>query len=127
MNVITIDGRKFNVAVDKLTRKASVLDGKNAGRVLSGRMDRDIIGTYYNYELSFGTSMLSPVDYDALYELLTAPVDYHTITVPYGQGTKTFQAYVANASDTLSLMTDKMNLWGDLAIAFVAMEPERRP
>ena len=70
---------------------------------------------------------MSPTDYDALYETLTAPVDYHTITVPYGQETKTFRAYVSNASDVLRRMTDKVNLWGELTIKFTAMEPNRRP
>jgi len=125
MKPITIDGNEYDVQVTGLTRKAAVLDGKNAGRVLSGRMTRDIIGTYYNYDISFGTSKLSPADYDALYELLTAPVEYHTITVPYGQGTKTFEAYVANATDTLRRMTQNYNHWGDLTITFTAMEPQR--
>lgn len=127
MNVITIDGKEYNVGVVSLKRGAAVLDGKNAGRVLTGRMVRDIIGTYYNYDLTFGRSLLSPTDYDALYEVLTAPQKCHIITVPYGQGTKTFEAYVSNASDALLRMTDTMNLWGDLTIKFTAMEPMRRP
>ncbi|WNX84359.1 hypothetical protein RWV98_17560 [Agathobaculum sp. NTUH-O15-33] len=127
MNVLIVDGKTYNIDVTSLKRSASVLDGTNAGRVLSGLMVRDIIGTYYNYDLTFGRSSLSPADYDALYETLTAPVDYHTITVPYGQETKTFRAYVSNASDVLRRMTDKVNLWGELTIKFTAMEPDRRP
>lgn len=127
MQPITIDGKVYNVSVLSLKRKGAVLDGKNVGRVLSGRMERDIIGTYYNYDLSFGTSLLSPADYDAMYEVLTAPVNYHTITVPYGQAMKTFEAYVANASDTLRRMKDGYNHWGDLTITFTAMEPARTP
>lgn len=125
MRPLEIDGHSYNVAVTGIKRKAAVLDGKNAGRVLSGRMVRDIIGTYYNYDVSFGTSLLSPTDYDALYELLTAPVDYHTIIIPYGQESLTFQAYVANASDTLRRITENYNHWGDLTITFTAMEPQR--
>lgn len=127
MDVITIDNKTYKVGVTSLKRGAAVLDGENAGRVLSGRMERDIIGTYYNYDLTFGTSTMSPTDYDAMYEVLTAPSDYHMITVPYGQGTKTFQAYVSNASDTLKRMTTACNLWGDLTIKFTAMEPMRTP
>lgn len=127
MDVITIDGQTFAVNVTSLKRGAAVLDGENAGRVLSGRMTRDIIGTYYNYDLTFGKSTLSPSDYDTLYELLTAPVDSHTITVPYGQTTKTFEAYVANASDVLRKLTDSVNYWTELTVKFTAMEPQRRP
>lgn len=127
MGVFTLDGKTYNVAVTELQRKASVLDGENAERAKSGRMMRDIIGTYYNYSMTLDTKSLSLAEYDALYEVLTAPVDSHSLTVPYGQGTATFAAYVSNATDTLKRMTGAMNLWGDLKIDFVAMAPKRYP
>lgn len=116
--VFTIDGKSYNVSVTDLQRKASVLDGENAGRVMSGLMVRDIIGTYYNYSMTLDTRSLDFADYDALYELLTAPVDCHSITVPYGQGTATFDAYISNADDVLKRMDGSRNLWGDLQINF---------
>lgn len=127
MAVFTLDGRSFNVVVTSLQRKASVLDGQSAGRVLSGRMERDIIGTYYNYSIELDTASMSVTDYDALYEALTAPVKSHTLVAPYGQGTISFEAYVTGADDTLKIMTPAKNLWGDLRINFVAMEPKRYP
>lgn len=128
MDVITIDDKAYNVSVESLKRKGAVLDGKNSGRgLLTGIMKRDIIGTYYNYDLTFGTSKLSPADYDDLYEALTAPVNYHVITVPYGQKLKRFEAYVSNASDVLKKMYDGGNLWGELTVEFVAMKPARVP
>lgn len=124
--LFTIDGRAYNVAVVSLKRKAAILDGENAGRTMSGIMMRDIIGTYYNYDLTLGTSLLSPSDYDALYEILTAPVDSHMITMPYGQETKTFRAYISNANDALIKM-NRNNMWSSLTVTFTAMEPARRP
>ena len=35
------------------------------------------------------------------YEAISAPVDSHSLTVPYAQGTLTFEAYVANGDDDL--------------------------
>lgn len=125
-DVFAVDGKIYHVNVESLQRKASILDGENAGRVLSGRMERDIIGTYYNYTLALGTRDMNTADYDALYEVLTAPVNCHTIRVPYGQGTKTFEAYIASADDDLLLLSE-LNLWAGLKINFVAMEPDRRP
>ena len=123
--VFTIDGKSYNVSVTDLQRKASVLDGENAGRVMSGLIR--IIGTYYNYSMTLDTRSLDFADYDALYELLTAPVDCHSITVPSGQGTATFDAYISNADDVLNRMDGSRNLWGDLQINFVAMAPKRYP
>lgn len=125
--VLVLDGRSYHVSVTKLKRKGEIIDGPNAGRVMSAVMKRDVLGTFYNYEITFGTSLLSPSDYDALYEILTAPVDSHTITVPYGQGIKTFEVYITSASDELARMKDDVNMWSSLTIDFIAMEPARRP
>lgn len=75
----------------------------------------------------FGKSTKSLNDYDALYETLTAPAAYHVVTFPYGQETLTFQAYVSNATDSLSKMKDGTNKWSALTISFVAKKPERTP
>ena len=74
------------------------------------------------------TSVYSDLsEYDKLYEVLSAPVDSHTIMVPYGQETLTFEAYVANGNDSLLHKRPTFNKWNDLTINFVAMKPQRRP
>lgn len=118
-----INGNQFNISVTSLQREAAVLDGPGAGRVRSGDMDRDIIGTYYNYVMTLNTKNLSFSDYDTLYELLTSPVDYLTVTMPYGQSTITFKAYVANVSDKLIVK----NYWGGMSVRFTAMGAYRKP
>lgn len=127
MPVLTLDGKDYDVQVTGISRSAEIRDGQNADTLLSGRYSRDIIGTYYNYDVTFGTSKLSPADYDALYEVLTAPQDYHTLTIPYGQATKTFEVYITNVTDTLRRMTRNYNHWGDLTVSLIAIEPMRVP
>lgn len=125
--IFKVDGVSYNVIVPEggLKRQGRVLDGDNAARMLSGRMKRDIIGTYYNYVMQLDTRNLDVAQYDALYQVLSAPVDYHTVILPYGQSTLTFQAYVSNLDDELVLMQEGRNLWGNLSFTFVAMQPER--
>lgn len=125
--VFTVDGRSYNVTVPAggLKRSGKVMDGDKAGRLQTGRMERDIIGTYYNYSLQIDTKNLDVTEYDDLFQALSAPVDYHTVTLPYGQSTLTFEAYVSNVDDVLKLMQDNRNLWGGLSFNFVAMEPQR--
>lgn len=126
-NVFSIDGRYFNVKIPEkgIKRSFSVTDSDKAGRVLTGAMVRDIIGTFYNYTLDIDTSKLSPVEYDELYDILSAPDDYHSITMPYGQGTITFDAYCTSGEDTLLHREDK-NIWTGLSINFIAISPYRR-
>ncbi|MTQ98579.1 hypothetical protein GMD88_17435 [Pseudoflavonifractor sp. BIOML-A6] len=125
--VFKVDGVSYNVIVPEggLKRQGRVLDGESVGRMLSGRMMRDIVGTYYNYAMQLDTRNLDVAQYDALYQVLSAPVDYHTVILPYGQSTLTFQAYVTNLDDELVLMQEGRNLWGNLSFTFVAMQPER--
>lgn len=132
-SLFTIDGHTYNVGIVSLKRQAQILDGDNAGRVKSGGMVRDIIGTYYNYVLSISGNELSASAYDDLWERVTDPsVDYHTITVPYGAtGSITFKAYITAADDELiktkTISENSKNRWDKLNLTFTAMNPFRRP
>lgn len=128
MSVFTIDGVPYpGVNVLSLKRSFNVLDGENAGRVMDGSMKRDIIGTYYSYSMEVTSDYSDLGEYDALYEVISAPVDSHTIEVPYGQGTLVFEAYVSNGDDDLLHKRDKFNKWNNLRFNFIAMDPQRRP
>lgn len=126
MKLIKINGVAYEVYDTKITRSFQVLDGENVGRLMNGKMERDVIGTYYNY-----TWELSPKDYkqyDELYELLSSPADSHIIEVPYGRnGRKTFEAYVTSGQDELVYADDGSYYWEGLSIQFVAMNPARTP
>lgn len=128
MAVFKVDGVEYNVFVPSggIKRSGKVLDGDKAGRVQTGRMERDIIGTYYNYAMQIDASRLDVASYDALYQVLSAPVDYHNIVVPYGQGTLSFRAYVANVDDELISIDGSRKRWGNLSFNFIAMEPQRK-
>lgn len=124
----SIDGKEYaNVHVTSLKRSFSVLDGENAGRTMDGAMQRDIIGTYYNYSMEIDPSESDPAEYDSLYEALSAPQNSHSIVVPYGLGTLEFQAYVSNGEDELFFAGGKEYQWDNLSVNFVAMKPQRRP
>ena len=126
-NIFKLDGVYYNLSVASIKREAAILDGADAGRTLSGDMDRDIIGTYYNYSMDIDSSNCDPKDYDIFYEAITAPEDYHTVEFPYGQSVLTFRAYVSNVSDSLQRITKQGNLWSGLSVKFTAMSPKRRP
>lgn len=127
--VFTVDGVEYRrIHVLSLKRSFAILDGENAGRTMDGKMQRDVIGTYYNYSLVIDPSDSDPAEYDALFEALSAPVKSHKIVVPYGQGVLEFEAYVANGEDDLSrIYRNESRKWDNLTINFVSMEPQRRP
>lgn len=127
--VFTIDGVDLRLFVTKLTREAAVTDSDNAGRVQSGRMHRDIIGTFYNYTIEVDPVRSHRADYDTFYSIITAPTDYHTVTFPFGQETITFEAYSSTAKDDVKIdigTSGQINKWSGLSVKFTAMEPQRR-
>lgn len=124
---ITVDGVLYeHVHLASLKREGEVLDGPNAKRSVAGGMIRDVIGTFYNYTAQIDADEASVQEYDALYEVLSAPVPSHNIVMPYGQTTKTFKAYVTKVSDELEAVDDTRQRWGSMSFKFVAMQPNRR-
>ena len=56
MSYIKLNGKVFDadVAISKYNRYFNVLDGENAGRVMTGRMVRDVIGSYLGHKITVG-------------------------------------------------------------------------
>lgn len=128
MALLTIDGVDYHVLSAAVRRGFELREGGNSGPSRSGRMRRDLLGTYYNYTLDLDASETDKAAYDRLFEVLSAPVESHRITVPYGQGRMTFEAYITGGEDHMRLEEeDGTLLWGELSIHFQAIEPQRRP
>ena len=123
--VVTIDGASFDVGVAYIKRQARIEDGPNEGNSKRGDWIRDVYGTFYDYILAFDTSAgLTREDYDTLYSIITAPVEFHTLVVPYGQSALSFSAGITGAEDNVILMDDG-TVWGNLSITFRAKSPQR--
>lgn len=125
MAILTLDGRNYCVGVKSIQRSAVLKEGRNSGTALSGAVIRDLVGTFYHYTIELDMRLLSPSAYDEFYETVTAPVEYHTLSVPYGQGSITYKAYVTGAEDVCRLPA-RVRIWGGLKLKFMAMEPQRR-
>lgn len=120
-----IDGRGFSgVGVESLKRSFRIPDGTNAGDMLSGDYERDLVGTYYDYDLVMTTSDLAVNEYDALFEVLSAPANSHTVEMPYGMSSITFEAMISSGGDELIPMDDG-TWWGNLNVTIRAKRPQR--
>lgn len=122
--MITIDNNNFDVGVIKITRKASQRI-ENLGVTMDLRKHYDVKGTYYDYEVEFATKNMNVVDYDNLYEALTTPQESHTVIIPYGQTTLTFECRVSVASDSLIRSYNNFKKWGTLKVTFEALTPQK--
>lgn len=124
---ITMDGRTYDVRIvyNTLVRAFELIEGENAGQMLSGRYDRDLIGTAYSYQMAVEPNPLNRADYDAFYEAISAPTPTHRITMPYAQTTITFDARVVSGQDVHGGSIGGKKLWSGLVVDYIANTPQR--
>lgn len=121
--MITIDNVNYDVGIVKITRKVST-DADSLGITLDGRKHYNVKGTYFDYDVQFNTKAMNVAQYDALYEKLVEPVEYHTVTLPYGQSTITFIAKTKVGNDSLIHNFTSLKKWGGFTVTFEALEPQ---
>lgn len=126
---ITMDGVAYRLFVryESLGRSFRLEDGDNAGKMLSGYQKRDLIGTYYDYSMQVEPDPAAPGDYDAFFDAISAPVDSHSLTLPYGQSTITFDAMVTSGDDAYQGKVAGRQRWGGLQVQFTAQAPQKEP
>lgn len=127
--MLTVDGKNYNVLIkaDTLQREFEIAEGAGSLAFIDGDEDPDVIGTYYHYSMEIDTRMTAPEEYDALFEVLSAPAKYHTVTFPYGQSKLTFEARITGGGDTFRRKVGGKNYWGELSLTFKAKKPQRTP
>lgn len=129
-NLCKINGVEFDVkvAISDLEESFSVLDGDNVGRVLSGRMIRDIIGTYIGHKVTFFSGK-SREQFDALWDYLVAHSvdDSVYVQLADGQSTISYEAYYTSGTRKLRKRENGINYWDQIEVSFVPMDAQVRP
>lgn len=124
--MITVDGVSYDViVVSSIERSFALKQGGQEGTAQTGREILDILGTSYTYSIKVEPNKSNFADYDSFYEAISAPVDYHTIVLPYGQTTITFEAMILSGKDKLKRKAGSNNRWGALSLQVVPIEPQR--
>ena len=124
---ITLDGTSYRVYLvyDSLQRTAEIISGDNAGTMLSGRREYDTLGTGYTYQMQAEPDMQFPQDYNDFYSAITAPVESHEITLPFGNSTITFNAHIVSTEDIYAGQLAGTHRWKRLNVTFEYIEPQR--
>lgn len=127
MQNIVVDGVEYRVRVvyESLSRSFSIVEGPNGGTAITARTIRDIIGTKYDYEMRVEPDLRYPEDYDAFYEVISAPVESHMVEMPYGSGVMKFEAMIVSGEDTYRGILANRNAWQGLRVQFKPILPQR--
>lgn len=133
MNYVKINGISFdvNVAISDYEETFTVLDGKNAGRAMTGRMVRDVIGTYIGHKVTFFNKggKKGNEAFDDLWNFLkTHSVDESVmLEAADGQNQIKYEAYYTTGSRRIRNVSGGINYWDELQISFVPMEAQITP
>lgn len=123
---ITIDSTTYDVPVVDLVETCDFLD-KYAERTLDGVLHRELIGTYHNQQIKFG-SPSDMTEYALLWSKLTEATEFHTVTVPDTDGVDfTFTAYFSNVTRRLRKWKSGETKWRGMAVNFTAQGPKATP
>lgn len=131
MSYIKLNGVEFDadVAIGSYNRNLNVLDGENAGRVMTGRMVRDIIGAYIGHKMTVFRRGDNYEGLDAFWDYLVAHSvdDSVMLEAADGQTTISYEAYYTSASQDIEKVENGVNYWGDIEVNFIPMEAQVKP
>lgn len=131
MSYIKLNGIEFDaeVAISAYNRNFNVLDGENAGRVMTGRMVRDIIGTYIGHKVTVFRRGNNYEGLDRFWDYLVkhSVDDSVMLEAADGQTTIAYEAYYTSGSQDIEQVVNGVNYWGHIEINFIPMEAQVSP
>lgn len=131
MSYIKLNGIEFDadVAISSYNRNFNVLDGENAGRVMTGRMVRDVIGTYLGHKLTVFRRGDNYQGLDKFWDYLYqhSVDDSVMLEAADGQSVIKYEAYYTSASQDIEKVEGGINYWGEIEVSFITMDAQVRP
>ncbi len=131
MSYIKINGITFDadVAISKYTRYFNVLDGENAGRVMTGRMVRDVLGSYLGHKITVFRRGDNYKGLDDFWDYLFAHSvdDSVMLEAADGQTSIAYEAYYTSASQDVEKVENSVNYWGEIEVNFIPMDAQVKP
>lgn len=124
---ISVDSVYFDIPMIALKRTADFYD-KYAERTEDGVLQRELIGVYYNFTLTVGSSdHFGNTDYAAFWDKMTEPVPFHEISLPTNGGQYSFVGYISSVSDEYQKILKDGVIFKGFTCKMTARAPARRP
>ena len=122
--MFTIDDMQWDVPC-KIERTAEIKASEISGMLLNKQYFNDVIGTYLTYEISIAVPRQKRSLYTRLYEILTDPVDAHTVMVPYNQGNITITGKIDEVKDSFIKLNKAVNYWYGISFTIISNAPNK--
>lgn len=119
-----LDGETYNVQVLSLKRTFEIKEAIAAKLTQSGGIYRDLVGTYYNYQITVREKNGDREALDAFWDKISSPVTSHDCVFPYNQSVISQRMYVKTGTQEIRRLLEGGALWNDITIQFIAKEPK---
>ncbi|MBO7670973.1 MAG: hypothetical protein J6S60_10335 [Oscillospiraceae bacterium] len=96
-----------------------------SGMLLNGQIFRDILGTYYSYDIRLEMPLKNKGRYHSLIEQLSEPVDGHAFVLPYNTDTLQLTGKVEKPKDVWVKLPSGYTYWDGLAFTITANGPTK--
>jgi hypothetical protein len=120
--MIRIDSEDFDVEITSIDMAADMLD-KFAERTNDGVLHRELIGVYYNFQITFASGYKNTAEYAKLWRKLTEAVEFHEVTLWDEDGEYTQTGYFAETNHSISKLKNGTPYWKSLSTSFIAKQP----
>ncbi len=123
-NGIIIDGNEYDMIVSA-KRKAKLEQSDNVGLLMDRHYHNDIIGTYFEYDISLAVPTGKEYEYVALYNVLTDPVAEHDFILPYNNHYIAIKGRVEEVSDEYYHKEGTKQIWKGISFTVIATKPSK--
>lgn len=131
LGYIKLNGVEFDaeITISNYNRNLNVLDGENAGRVMAGRMIRDIIGAYIGHKITVFRRGDNYQGLDNFWDYLVAHSVDDSVMLEAADNQKTisYEAYYTSASQDIEKVEGGVNYWGEIEVNFIPIDAQVKP
>lgn len=126
--MLIIDGVDYShvAIVNELIESFELVEGESSVVKQSGRDWYDIIGTRYSHTVAIlRNDEAAPEEWDEFCNVISSPVDFHTVEVDHDQGSITYEAHITSGERRLLRVVGGKKIWSDLTLNLRSAEPQR--
>ena len=123
--MFSIDGVEYSVKCT-IERTAEIKLSEISGMLLNGHIFRDVLGTYYSYDVRLEMPLKNKGRYANLIEQLTEPVEGHAFVLPYNTGTIQITGLVKDPQDVWKQLPSGYTYWDGLQFTIEPNGPSKQ-
>lgn len=122
--MFNIDGFEYNISCE-IKRTAEIKSSEISGFLMDKTYLNDVYGTFMRYEIALEVPVWAQSRYAALYEILTAPIGWHTLVLPYNDTEITINAKIEVVSDNYVGERNGRKRWRKTTFTATANHPSK--